>query len=235
MDTDNTDIMTPTEITRVLANDETRIDQTGRTLATARSHYERLTLRGNYFTDEAHVASFNEHLPALEAAETAAIRAAEVAERNARLVLAQTRSAGVTLAPEEFAAAEARRSFIAEDAERLTLAEIRDAVARAIAVGDRPLMYLWLRAGRARLRANAEGRLPERGDEQARADLPRLFGQIGDQLRDTRLDGATKRADAALERALAAAKTAGTRRREDEQRRYREQHYPGFVAWPTDR
>jgi len=228
---DDADVLTTAQIESLFATDTARLEQTGRDLAAAQFAYARATDPGNYFTPEAAQAALKEHLPGLESAEAAALRAATIASANARLVLSQTRSAGVTLAsPAEYVEAEARRAFVSEDAASRPLAEIRDMVSQAIAVGDRPAMWLWHRYATSRVCTEDPSRDGLPGAGQAREAVRRMLHQIADQLRDRSMDPVKQRADAVLERAMASEKAAGQRRREIEQQRGRAER--GVVAWP---
>jgi len=141
------DILTIDAITQLLAADTDRLASAERDLLAAQTRYERATNRFTFSTDEGHQGALIEHEPILAEAEAKAMGIAAAAERNSRRVLAQTQRTEPRLSPEEWQAAESRRQFVAEDAERMRLPAVRDAVAHAIATGDRPAMALWARYG----------------------------------------------------------------------------------------
>lgn len=198
---DDLDLMTLPEMSRLSIADTDRLRRGEAALNAARQTHRTATDRDRFSTDEGHAGAMAEHAPALTAAEREAAAVAESVERNARAILRQTERSQLTLTSEEYTEAAAQAPFVAEDAARLPLAELRDRVRHAITTNDRPAMYLLSRGVRERLRAGEGDRLPERGDEAAAGELPRLRAVIQERLRDTRLDGARTEVAELLSRA----------------------------------
>lgn len=151
-------------------------------LNTAYAGYERITNRSYYSTEEAHRASYAEHLPAVQAVETEISRSAELRERRQREIMRQTASEFPVI-PDALADRVASlRPMIREDAEKLPLPALLARTRHALQVQDRASMYLYHRYVKMRL---ASSRL-EQGEEpavtKARSELGALLRDIDSRL-----------------------------------------------------
>lgn len=164
-------------------------------------------------------------------AEAEADRAVESANKTLQL---EHRDPTDVLTAEELARANARRAFVAEDAEALPLSELTDRVRAATVAGDKATAFLYARYARRRVDSGLEaGR--ERGGLPARdAALLRTLGEALDELDgllvDPEAEHKLSEARASLDAAQKLKLHAATQRREADgtagfQRRQSTEHY----------
>jgi len=221
MDTGEHEVLTVPQMTTLLSDNGMGVITATTALEQAQATYERETSRNRYISDAAHELSYGEQLPPLEAAETKALRMAEVAEQNARMVRRQVNAlAGPTLNETELAAASARMAVVQIEVDRAPLATVLAGVRRAIATGDRPGMFVYWslhHAAPSKVAPTGDGLsgVPLPPDERAdaeRAELRRLMTRIATELRSTAFDPILTKADAALDRAVRVGVAARKRR-----------------------
>lgn len=112
-------------------------------------------------------------------AEAEADRAVESANKTLQL---EHRDPADVLTTEELARANARRAFVAEDAEALPLSELTNRMRAAVAAGEKATAFLYARYGRRRVDSEL-GAGRERGGLAARdAALLRTLGEVLDEL-----------------------------------------------------
>jgi len=225
------EILTIGQMTTLLSDNGVGVINAATALEQAEATYERETSRGRYLSDAAHELSFTEQMPALAAAETKAIRMAEIAEGNARRVRSQlAEMARPVLTDAEMTAASARAAVVRIEVEHASPAGLLPGIRRAIALGDRPTQYLYLTMLNETTRHAPAGETPE--DQSVRFEVRRLLSQIQTTLESREFDGLRKTADEALERAIRAGSGARKRREmaalEDDYTRR------GFVPLPDE-
>ena len=222
-------MLTLAEIVAQLTADESTLGRLAASLTTAQRSYETATDRRYYSTEEAHAASFAEHLPAVQAVEAEVARGAGGIRARAREAIALTERQQPTLTDAEQAAAAMRREFVREDAETLPLDQLLERIQGVMLLDDRPGMYLYGRYARMRLgRGEGDGAPLDNRQGNAKGAIAAAVAEI-----DKRLRGGEVRA--VYERALALLGKAGdleakAEKREREKRVYRFQS-PLDVRW----
>lgn len=186
-----------------VTTEASRFERADRTLATAREAVENLRRQ-----DPASPIDRMRLDLDLEAARS---RLAE-AEANASKVIGtvvlnmdslvtSTEGTHVKLTDAEMALANNRASFIREDAERLSLDEIRQQIENAIRMNDRPAMFCWLRYGKERLAKGEKARFGSRTGTD-KSDVRRLLRQVEGRLSDPTVEGVREKAAELRSRAL---------------------------------
>jgi hypothetical protein len=193
-------IPTLDEMQSSLAGDIARVEQAGTELYSAQSMYNRLTLRQNFSTNEAHQASFKEYEPGLAAVEDKALAVITAATRNAYEVKDATLKGQTTLTESEEAAAAVKREFIKEDATSLPYPAMLERIQSAVMNNDRPAMWLYLRYGRMRL-ANSGADDPLITDMGAKTAIYTALAEIESKLVDSRVKAVHDKAQALLGKA----------------------------------
>lgn len=115
----------------------------------------------------------------------------------------------------DFAQATDRASFISKDVQVRCLRQLRDWVAQAAALDDKPALFLSVREVLGRL-SGVDGE-DELGATAIVQELPRLLGQDEERHKDRRLEPAARRAAALLDHAVKLWSNAEQRERSVEQ------------------
>lgn len=212
------------QVTGELSDLAQSLEQAQSALTTAEKRYARDTDRYYYSTDEAHQASFAEHLPALAKTEAQVEQAASLAAHRARQIMQLAANEYPLLTDDEQGVASAKAPFVKEDCESLPYAELLNRVRHAALMGDRPSMWLYARYGKQRL---AQGRYGSAAGDNSldddaadgpeahadeRAELVRTFADIEDSLRPGKLKELRKSALDTLTQANTLQSAAGKRR-----------------------
>ncbi len=207
------DILTVEQMTALMRNDVTRVDEAGAAHDKHMREWEhtetRIDIGGEYGEgrEEIRAGMLASQRPELEAAARAAEGAGAAAIRNARRVLAQIGEDRITLPLTAIPTASAIAPMIEKDAERLSWPRVAEEMRAAVTKRDLAAMFCWSRAVAGRLATRPEGiERPE--DERARSELGRLQLEVKTQMRDTTFDPIRKEADKVLERAWSIRSTA---------------------------
>lgn len=228
MDTTPQDVLTLPEMSRTLSADRDQLERARRALETAQATYRDATLRGRYFSDEAHAIALRDHLPALQSAEDAALRVAGAADRNAREIRRQTEGAVMRLEPEDAGRAAALLPLVQREVETLPLPALAVRIRAAISTGNTAAQYLYAETVPAWLKGDDPRHDSPEG--QAAREMQRIVWQIRDALRDTSFDGIRAETDTALQRAGELRAKASARQRESAVHLSRDGRPK--VAWP---
>ena len=128
------------------------LDSAKEALAAAQATFNRISARMNFLTDQEHDARMLEYLPALEAAEEAALNAArQVGDQCRAIAEATSFPREMQLSSEDTARAASLREFVREDCTELTLAELQVKLQKAAASGDAVQAWLYTRYGTQRV------------------------------------------------------------------------------------
>jgi len=205
------EVMTIDQMTTLLSDNGMGVINATTALELAQATYVRETDRTRYLSDQSHELSLSERMPALTAAETKAVRMAEIAEGNARRVRSQlAEMARPVLTDAEMTTASARAAVVGIEVEHASAAGLLPGIRRAIALGDRPTQYLYLTMLDEKTRRAPAGETPE--DQSVRSEVRRLLSQIRTTLESREFDGLRQKADEALDRAVRAGVAARKRR-----------------------
>jgi len=118
------------------------------------------------------------------ATEDLTLKRATRAQAHARAVLRQLAGVdGVRITHAEETRAATLQALVRDDAASLPLAEFATQVRTSMVLGDRPLIYVWLKAARAQV-ATEETKV----GTQVTGELPKLLNQAEDILKDASLD-----------------------------------------------
>lgn len=213
------------ELTVNIVDWSSKLDKAAGSFSQAQTSYDNITNRMRYGSDEGHQIALRDHLPALEAAENAALSLANGFNAYIRPVLEVTKSESTTLTDAETAVAASKQIFIKEDCTELPYEALVSRVQQAITHGDRPAMYLYHRYGTMRLRI-ADG--PE-SNEKAKAAFWRLLSAIEQKLTTGKAKEVNALALKTLSQAHSLASTASKRRAADQVYSFQK---PGEVPWP---
>lgn len=186
----------------------------------AQSNYAQLTDRKYFSTDAGYEASFQEHLPALQQAETEARRRADNIIRQAQSILTATeRGDYPSLSQSEMADASARAVFVQRECATLNLDDLAARIRYALQTNDRPALYSYLSYADERTKPGKEN-LGELGSEQEgakRATLRAMLREAKERLTPDAVRKVNKQASELLGKGYSLKAKAG-RRKQGERR-----------------
>jgi len=118
------------------------------------------------------------------AAEELALKRSARSQTHAQAVLRQLAGVdGVRITQAEEARAATLQALVRDDAASLPLAEVATQVRTAMVLGDRPLIYVWLKGARARVAVEEA-----KAGTRVTGELPMLLSQAAEILKDVSLD-----------------------------------------------
>lgn len=194
-----TDVLTRDQMVSMLRTEANQVEQVAGKYDVAARDYEYKTRKQHYLTDEAHQAAFKEYVGPLEEAESAAIRIAGAASRNALAIRAQLVET-IAVSDADMAVVAQRQPMIVRDIAELPLSQLAEDVRIAIARDDRPAMYVYARYLGERTKAG-DLRSDRPDEAAARSQLSRMMLQIRESLRDNSFDDVRKRVADVLDKA----------------------------------
>jgi len=186
MDQDIQDVMSMTQMTSWTA-------ERGEELRDASTALDHKIARYNGGMPGVSLSDIGKQAETLKAEVEAEVMAAEelVLKRSARsqtyaqAALRQLAGAdGVRITQAEEARAATLQALVRDDAASLPLAEVATQVRTAMIIGDRPLIYVWLKAARARVAVEEA----KDGATRVTGELPMLLNQAAEILKDASLD-----------------------------------------------
>lgn len=226
-------LVTLADMQQALRAESSALAAADRSLEAAQKDFATRTRRTYFLSDEAHAIAIRDLTPAMVAAEQAAARVAETADRTVRAILAELPAGRMVVDPATEAVAATRAVILGKVIETAPLGQLRDELKAAIVAGDHASMYVYASYLPGRLAAapapNEAGR-PEIG--QARTEIATLLARVRDDLRDTSADPVKTLAAEVRQKAAKARQAANVRK---QQAAFDADLQSGRkVAWPSD-